>query len=192
MPNGRFGAGRSGAPENGVKARFITSPANRRDCMQPPAAALFRPAAPLGMAYRRPGVGGAWRLGHLPPFYSAGTVQCHLPMGPYVLSAIASSVLCVWALQSRRGQCAAGGGAVHHRERLVFGDPGDGPVRWQQSGGRFRWWSAFLFSWPCCSCSAATSHCRSAQPRLKLGPEATHWGWLPWAPLACASFAVPT
>jgi hypothetical protein len=32
-------------------------------------------------------------------------------------------------------------------------------------------WSTFLFSWPCCSCSAATPHRRSPQPRLRLGFE---------------------
>ena len=38
-------------------------------------------------------LGMVWALWHLPLFYSAGTVQSHLPMGLYALSAVASSVL---------------------------------------------------------------------------------------------------
>ena len=38
-------------------------------------------------------LGVAWAVWHLPLFYSAGTVQSHLPMGLYALSAIACSVL---------------------------------------------------------------------------------------------------
>jgi hypothetical protein len=62
----------------------------------------------------------------------------------------------------------------------------------QQPGSRFGWRSAILFSWRWCSCSAATPHRSLAQQRLKLGLEARHWGWLRWAPLAWAPFAVPT
>jgi len=39
-------------------------------------------------------LGGEWALWHQPLFYSAGTVQSHLQLGLFALSAIASSVLC--------------------------------------------------------------------------------------------------
>ena len=48
-------------------------------------------------------LGVVWALWHLPLFYSAGTVQSHLPMGLYALSAIASSVLFAWLLNRSRG-----------------------------------------------------------------------------------------
>ncbi len=48
-------------------------------------------------------LGGAWTLWHLPLFYSLGTVQSHLPMGLYALSAIASSVLFAWLFNRTEG-----------------------------------------------------------------------------------------
>ncbi len=48
-------------------------------------------------------LGGAWALWHLPLFYIADTVQSHLPMGLYVLSAIASSVLFAWLYNRTEG-----------------------------------------------------------------------------------------
>lgn len=48
-------------------------------------------------------LGGAWTLWHVPLFYSAGTVQSHLPMGLYALSAIASSVLFAWLFNRTAG-----------------------------------------------------------------------------------------
>lgn len=48
-------------------------------------------------------LGGVWTLWHLPLFYSAGTVQSHLPMGLYALSAIASSVLFAWLFNRTEG-----------------------------------------------------------------------------------------
>ena len=47
--------------------------------------------------------GGVWAVWHIPLFYSAGTVQSHLPMGLYALSAIASSVLFAWLFNRSRG-----------------------------------------------------------------------------------------
>ena len=44
-----------------------------------------------------------WAVWHLPLFYSADTVQSHLPMGLYALSAIASSVLFAWLFNCSRG-----------------------------------------------------------------------------------------
>ena len=48
-------------------------------------------------------LGGVWAVWHLPLFYSAGTVQSHLPMGLYALSTIASSVLFAWLFNHSRG-----------------------------------------------------------------------------------------
>ena len=48
-------------------------------------------------------LGVVWAVWHLPLFYSAGTVQSHLPMGLYALSAIASSVLFAWLFNRSRG-----------------------------------------------------------------------------------------
>jgi hypothetical protein len=53
--------------------------------------------------------GGRWLglvqsgLWHLPLFYSAGTVQSHLPLGLFALSAIASSVLFAWLFNRTEG-----------------------------------------------------------------------------------------
>jgi membrane protease YdiL (CAAX protease family) len=47
-------------------------------------------------------LGGVWAVWHLPLFYSAGTVQSHLPMDLYVLSAIASSVVFAWLYNRTR------------------------------------------------------------------------------------------
>lgn len=48
-------------------------------------------------------LGVVWAVWHLPLFYSAGTVQSHLPMDLYALSAIASSVLFAWLFNRSRG-----------------------------------------------------------------------------------------
>jgi membrane protease YdiL (CAAX protease family) len=48
-------------------------------------------------------LGVNWAVWHLPLFYSAGTVQSHLPMGLYALSAIASSELFAWLFNRSRG-----------------------------------------------------------------------------------------
>lgn len=48
-------------------------------------------------------LGVVWAVWHLPLFYSAGTVQSHLPMGLYTLSAIASSVLFAWLFNLSQG-----------------------------------------------------------------------------------------
>jgi len=48
-------------------------------------------------------LGGLWALWHLPLFYSADTAQSHLPMGWYVLSVIASSVLFAWLYNRTEG-----------------------------------------------------------------------------------------
>jgi len=48
-------------------------------------------------------LGVVWAVWHLPLFYSADTVQSHLPMGLYALSAIASSVLFAWLFNCSRG-----------------------------------------------------------------------------------------
>ncbi|MDD2880460.1 MAG: CPBP family intramembrane metalloprotease [Rhodoferax sp.] len=48
-------------------------------------------------------LGGVWTLWHVPLFYSAGTVQSHLPMGLYALSAMASSVLFAWLFNRTEG-----------------------------------------------------------------------------------------
>ena len=48
-------------------------------------------------------LGVVWAAWHLPLFYSAGTVQSHLPMGLYALSAIASSVLFTWLFNRSQG-----------------------------------------------------------------------------------------
>lgn len=48
-------------------------------------------------------LGVIWAAWHLPLFYSAGTLQSHLPMGWYMLSALASSVLFAWLFNRSRG-----------------------------------------------------------------------------------------
>lgn len=48
-------------------------------------------------------LGGVWALWHLPLFYSADTVQSHLPMGLYALSTVASSVLFAWLYNRTSG-----------------------------------------------------------------------------------------
>ena len=48
-------------------------------------------------------LGVVWAVWHLPLFYSAGTVQRHLPMGLYALSAVASSVLFAWLFNRSEG-----------------------------------------------------------------------------------------
>ncbi len=48
-------------------------------------------------------LGVVWAVWHLPLFYSVGTVQSHLPMGLYALSAIASSVLFAWLFNRSQG-----------------------------------------------------------------------------------------
>ncbi len=48
-------------------------------------------------------LGLVWAVWHLPLFYSAGTVQNHLPMGLHALSTIASSVLFAWLFNQCRG-----------------------------------------------------------------------------------------
>ena len=48
-------------------------------------------------------LGLLWAVWHLPLFYSVGTVQSHLPMGWYALSAIASSVLFAWLFNRSQG-----------------------------------------------------------------------------------------
>ena len=48
-------------------------------------------------------LGAVWAIWHLPLFYSAGTVQSHLPMGLYALSAVASSVLFAWLFNRNQG-----------------------------------------------------------------------------------------
>ena len=48
-------------------------------------------------------LGMVWAVWHLPLFYSAGTLQSHLPMGLYALSAVASSVLFAWLFNRSRG-----------------------------------------------------------------------------------------
>ena len=48
-------------------------------------------------------LGVVWAIWHLPLFYSAGTVQSHLPMGLYALSAVASSVLFAWLFNRSQG-----------------------------------------------------------------------------------------
>jgi uncharacterized protein len=48
-------------------------------------------------------LGGAWALWHLPLFFSAGTLQSHLPMGLFALSAIASSVVFTWLFNRTEG-----------------------------------------------------------------------------------------
>jgi len=48
-------------------------------------------------------LGVVWAIWHLPLFYSAGTVQSHLPMGLCALSAIASSVLFAWLFNRSKG-----------------------------------------------------------------------------------------
>jgi len=48
-------------------------------------------------------LGAVWAVWHLPLFYSPGTVQSHLPMGLYALSAIASSVLFAWLFNRGQG-----------------------------------------------------------------------------------------
>ena len=48
-------------------------------------------------------LGLLWAVWHLPLFYSVGTVQSHLPMGWYALSAIASSVLFAWLFHRSQG-----------------------------------------------------------------------------------------
>lgn len=48
-------------------------------------------------------LGIVWALWHLPLFYTANTVQSHLPMGLYALSAVASSVLFAWMFNRSQG-----------------------------------------------------------------------------------------
>ncbi len=48
-------------------------------------------------------LGVVWAVWHLPLFYSAGTVQSHLPIGLFALSAIASSVLFAWLFNQSQG-----------------------------------------------------------------------------------------
>lgn len=48
-------------------------------------------------------LGAVWAVWHLPLFYSADTVQSHLPMGLYALSAIASPVLFAWLFNRGEG-----------------------------------------------------------------------------------------
>lgn len=48
-------------------------------------------------------LGAVWAIWHLPLFYSEGTVQSHLPMGLYALSAVASSVLFAWLFIRSQG-----------------------------------------------------------------------------------------
>ncbi len=48
-------------------------------------------------------LGLVWAVWHLPLFYSAGTVQSHLPMALYALSAVATSVLFAWLFNRSRG-----------------------------------------------------------------------------------------
>ena len=56
------------------------------------------PALQARWGWRRASLllGGVWALWHLPLFYSAGSLQSHLPLGLYALSAIASSVVFAW------------------------------------------------------------------------------------------------
>jgi len=48
-------------------------------------------------------LGAVWAVWHLPLFYTAGTMQSHLPMELFVLSTIASSVLFAWLFNRSRG-----------------------------------------------------------------------------------------
>ena len=48
-------------------------------------------------------LGGVWAIWHLPLFYSTGTAQSSLPMGPYTVSVIASSVLFAWLFKRSQG-----------------------------------------------------------------------------------------
>lgn len=48
-------------------------------------------------------LGVVWAVWHLPLFYSPGTVQNHLPMGWYMPSAVASSVVFAWLYNRSRG-----------------------------------------------------------------------------------------
>ena len=48
-------------------------------------------------------LGVVWAAWHLPLFYSAGTLQSHLPLGWYALSLIASSVLFAWLFNRSQG-----------------------------------------------------------------------------------------
>lgn len=48
-------------------------------------------------------LGVVWAVWHLPLFYGASTVQSHLPMGLYALSAVASSVLFAWLFNRSQG-----------------------------------------------------------------------------------------
>jgi len=48
-------------------------------------------------------LGVVWAVWHLPLFYSDGTVQSHLPIGLFALSAIASSVLFAWLFNRSQG-----------------------------------------------------------------------------------------
>ncbi len=48
-------------------------------------------------------LGVVWAVWHLPLFYRADTVQSHLPMGLYALSAMASSVLFAWLFNRSHG-----------------------------------------------------------------------------------------
>ena len=63
------------------------------------------PALQVRMHWRIASVllGVIWALWHLPLFYSAGTVQSHLPIGLYALSVIASSVLFAWLFNRSDG-----------------------------------------------------------------------------------------
>ena len=48
-------------------------------------------------------LGVVWAVWHLPLCYSVDTVQSHLPMGLYALSAVASPVLFAWLFNRSRG-----------------------------------------------------------------------------------------
>ncbi len=63
------------------------------------------PALQLRWGWRKASLalGGVWAVWHLPLFYSAGTVQSHLPMGLYALSAVASSVVFAWLYNRSSG-----------------------------------------------------------------------------------------
>ena len=60
-------------------------------------------AVAVGRALQHFVAGAVWAVWHLPLFYSAGTVQSHLPMDLYALSAVASSVLFAWLFNRSQG-----------------------------------------------------------------------------------------
>ena len=57
-------------------------------------------------------LGVVWAAWHLPLFYSAGTLQSHLPLGWFALSLIASSVLFAWLFN--RTKCSVVPALVLH------------------------------------------------------------------------------